>query len=129
MPNGAAALCPGSFRFRSPNGQWYRFSFQPENYPDVDRFKVTCVAVDDTGCKVGTISPSGTVMTADDPNPKSLNKLLLITDQVRFSRRGQLLPVILYDGYPLTDVPTGAAPRRKQPATAPGGRFQLVVES
>lgn len=81
MPNGAAALCPGSFRFRSPNGQWYRFSFQPENYPDVDRFKVTCVAADSTGCKVWTISPSGTVITADDPNPKSLNKLLLITDQ------------------------------------------------
>jgi hypothetical protein len=81
MPNGAVALCPGSFRFRSPDDQWYRFSFQPENYADVDRFKVTCVAADSTGCTVWTISPSGTVMTAGDPNPKSLNKLLLISDQ------------------------------------------------
>ena len=81
MPVGAVALCPGSFRFRSPNGEWYRFSFQPENFPGVDRFKVTCVGADVTGCKVWTVSPSGTVMTGGDPNPKSLNKLLLITDQ------------------------------------------------
>ena len=40
--------------------------------------KVTCEASDATGCKVWTISSGGTHLTGDDPNPKSLNRLLLI---------------------------------------------------
>ena len=39
---------------------------------------MTCTAADTTGCKVWTISPSGTAVTGTDPNPKGLNKLLLI---------------------------------------------------
>lgn len=78
IPVGVTAVCPGSLRFRAPSGQWYRFSFQPANYPEVDPFHVTCTAADPTGCKVWSIAPSGTAVTGDDPNPKGLNKLLLI---------------------------------------------------
>ena len=80
LATGQSALCPGGFRFWAPNGQWYRLSFQPDNYPHVDRLKVTCTSSDATGCKVWTISSSGTQLTGDDPNPKSLNKLLLIDE-------------------------------------------------
>lgn len=78
IPVGVTAVCPGSLRFRAPSGQWYRFSFQPANYPEVEPFHVTCTAADPTGCKVWSIAPSGTAVTGDDPNPKGLNKLLLI---------------------------------------------------
>jgi len=80
LVTGQSALCPGSFRFWAPNGQWYRLSFQPDNYPHVDRLKITCQSVDATGCKVWTVSHGGTRLTGDDPNPKSLNKLLRIDE-------------------------------------------------
>lgn len=78
IPVGTTALCPGSLRFRAPSGQWYRFSFQPENYAGVDPFNVTCSAADTTGCKVWSITPSGATHTGDDPNPKGVNRLLHI---------------------------------------------------
>lgn len=78
IPVGGTAVCPGSLRFRAPSGQWYRFSFQPENYAGVDPFSVTCSAADATGCKVWSITPSGTTLTGSDPNAKGVNKLLLI---------------------------------------------------
>jgi hypothetical protein len=78
IPLGWTASCPGSFRFRAPDGQWYRLSFQPDNYSEVDRLNVTCTAADSAGCKVWTIASGGTAVTGTDPNPKSLNNLLLI---------------------------------------------------
>jgi len=78
IPVGSTAVCPGALRFLAPNGQWYRLAFQPANYPDVDPFHVTCNAADATGCKTWTITPSGTTVTGDDPNPKGSNKLLLV---------------------------------------------------
>lgn len=74
----ATAQCPGSLRFRAPDGVWYRFSFQPDNYPNSERFLVTCTQVDGTGCKVWTLAPVSTRTTGGDPNPKSLNTLLQI---------------------------------------------------
>lgn len=79
IPLGVSAACPGAFRFQSAsNGPWYRLSFQPDNYPEVDLMKVTCTASDNAGCKVWTILPDGTRITGTDPNPKSLNRLLHI---------------------------------------------------
>jgi len=79
MANGATASCPGSFRFRALDGSWYRLSFEPANFPQVDRMQVTCTAADPKGCKLWTIAPGATTTTGTDPNAKSLNTLLLIT--------------------------------------------------
>lgn len=79
MAPGNIVDCPGSFRFQdAQDGAWYRFSFQPDNFPQVNRLRVTCLSSDAGGCKVWTITPGSTVVTGSDPNPKSLNKLLLI---------------------------------------------------
>jgi hypothetical protein len=78
IPAGMTVQCPGTFRFLAPNGNWYRFSFQPENFPEVDRLSVTCEAADSGGCKLWTIASSGTTRTGTDPNPKSLNRLVQI---------------------------------------------------
>jgi hypothetical protein len=78
IPAGQSVLCPGSFRFLAPSGDWYRFSFAPENFPGVDPIKVTCTASDTTGCKVWTLMPGGTTFTGADPNPKSRSRLLKI---------------------------------------------------
>lgn len=80
MTAGAVAHCPGSLRFRALDGLWYRLSFQPENYPQVDRFAVRCDAVNSGGCTRWTISPATTRTTGDDPNAKSLNTLLHIDE-------------------------------------------------
>ncbi|MBA3641454.1 MAG: hypothetical protein H0W53_19725 [Acidobacteria bacterium] len=48
------------------------------NYPQVDRFGVTCTRGDGTGCREWTIAPGTTTVTGTDP--KSLNTLLLIDD-------------------------------------------------
>ncbi len=77
---GTAVDCPGAFRFQAEDGSWYRFSFQPENFPQVNRLRVTCLSSDSGGCKVWTIRPASTLVTGTDPNPKSLNTLLLIDD-------------------------------------------------
>jgi hypothetical protein len=55
-----AVECPGTFRFWAPSGEWYRFSFQPENFSASDRWKVTCIAAGTSGCTKWTITPSGT---------------------------------------------------------------------
>jgi len=78
IKTGAPAQCPGSFRFQAPSGLWYRFSFQPANFPEVNYMKVACIESDATGCKTWTISPSGSRLTGTDPNPKNLNKLVQI---------------------------------------------------
>lgn len=78
IPAGSSVQCPGSFRFQASNGLWYRFSFQPENFPEVDRMNVTCDAADAAGCRLWTITPGGTAITATDPNPKNVNKLVQI---------------------------------------------------
>lgn len=75
---GASVDCPGLFRFQAPSGAWYRFSAQPENFPQVDRLRVTCISSDASGCKTWTITPSGTVLTGADPNPKGRHALLEI---------------------------------------------------
>lgn len=72
--------CPGALRFQSPDGQWYRLSFQPDNFPQSERFNVTCTRGDSTGCREWQITPSGTTLTGTDPNPKNLNTLLMIDD-------------------------------------------------
>jgi hypothetical protein len=78
MSLGSTALCPGSARFLAPDGNWYRLSFNPDNYSEVNPFAVACTASDRSGCKVWTITPSSPVVTGNDPNRKSLNRLLLI---------------------------------------------------
>jgi hypothetical protein len=65
--------CPGSLRFWAPDGQWYRFSFQPEKLSNSDRWKVTCIATG-SGCTKWTITPSGS-------DGMSVNTLLHIDDQ------------------------------------------------
>ena len=75
---GASADCPGSFRFQVPDGSWYRLSFQPDNFPNVNRLRVTCISADSAGCKVWTITPASSVVTGTDSNVKSRNKLLLL---------------------------------------------------
>jgi len=69
-----AVECPGSLRFWAPGGEWYRFSFQPENFSTSDRWKVTCIAAGTSGCTKWTIARSGT-------DGSSRNTLLHIDDQ------------------------------------------------
>jgi len=78
IPAGTTVQCPGAFRFQAPNGLWYRLSFQPDNFPHVERMNVTCTSADSAGCKTWTIKPSGTTLTGTDPNPKNRNKLVQI---------------------------------------------------
>lgn len=78
MAEGQVAYCTGSFRFRAPSGSWYRLAFNPENVPGVDRVAVTCASADNSGCKVWTLTPSGGIVTGDDPNPKNQTVLLSI---------------------------------------------------
>ncbi len=80
MSEGASVLCPGSMRFQAPDGEWYRFSFQPDNFQASERYSVTCTRAHGTGCREWRIVPSGTAMTGGDPNPKSRNTLLLIDE-------------------------------------------------
>jgi hypothetical protein len=80
MATGATASCPGSLRFRAPDGLWYRFSFQPDNFPQVDRFLVTCSQANSTGCRVWTVTPGSSRTTGTDSNTKSLNTLLAIDE-------------------------------------------------
>lgn len=51
--------CPGSLRFWARDGQWYRFSFQPENFSTSDQWLVTCTAAGSSGCTRWAITPSG----------------------------------------------------------------------
>jgi hypothetical protein len=78
LAKGVSVQCPGSFRFQVQDGRWFRLSFQPANFPEVNYLKVTCNAVDAAGCKLWNISPSGTVLTGTDPNPKNVNRLVQI---------------------------------------------------
>jgi len=85
MRAGTFAQCPGSFRFLAPNGLWYRFSFQPDNFPEVNYMTITCNAEDTAGCKLWNVYPSGTYVTGTDPNHKNVNRLVQIdpgSDQV-----------------------------------------------
>lgn len=77
MTAGQVNDCPGGFRFQAQNTLWYRLSFQPDNFPGVDRLKVACVTSDSAGCKTWTISANGTPL-GTDPNPKSKNRLVQI---------------------------------------------------
>ncbi len=77
MAEGASVLCSGSYRFQALDGQWYRFSLQPENYL-TEKMKVTCTAANSSGCTDWRITPSGTALTGTDPNPKALLTLLKI---------------------------------------------------
>lgn len=78
MAAGQTALCTGTFRFRALDSNWYRLAFNPENVPGVDPVAVTCTAVDSNGCKLWTLTPSGTTVTGDDPNVKNQTTLLRI---------------------------------------------------
>ena len=78
---GAHADCPGSFRFQAAGtGLWYRLSFNPSNFPEVNRLRVRCTASDDGGCKMWTIAPSGASLTGSDPNVKNVTRLLQVED-------------------------------------------------
>ena len=81
---GQSVTCPGGLRFwqlTSPSaGNWYRLSFQPDNYPEVDRFAVRCAAADGTGCRRWDISPAGGRITLADPLPKNYTRLLQIDE-------------------------------------------------
>ena len=79
--------CPGALRFWAPDGQWYRFSFQPEKFSNSDRWKVTCSAVGSSGCTKWKVEPSGS-------DGESVNTLL------RIDLQGTILEV--GDDYRLT---------------------------
>jgi hypothetical protein len=76
ISSGSTVQCPGAFHFQGPNGSWYRLSFRPEIYPEVNDMNVSCTAADTSGCKTWSITPNGNYLTGTDPNPKGINKLL-----------------------------------------------------
>jgi hypothetical protein len=80
MAAGDVGVCQGTFRFRALDNLWYRLSFNPENFPGVDRVKVACTAADSSGCKVWTLTPDGTTLTYDDPNVKNKTTLVHIDE-------------------------------------------------
>jgi hypothetical protein len=71
IPFGGTLQCPGAFHFQGPRNNWYRLSFRPEIYPEVNDINVTCNQTDSQGCKLWTISPNGTYLTGTDPHPKA----------------------------------------------------------
>ncbi|BCS34846.1 hypothetical protein TBR22_A40720 [Luteitalea sp. TBR-22] len=78
MVKDQVAHCPGSLRFLDVDGQWYRFSFQPENFQGVDRFKVTCTATSASlGCINWVITPESATV-AGDFSQQGINRLLKI---------------------------------------------------
>ncbi len=79
MPLGSVVECPGSLRFWAGGDEWYRFSFQPLNFPEVDRYRVACTAYSQqSGCRAWSVTPGASRVTGTDPNVKSQNRLLLI---------------------------------------------------
>lgn len=79
MQAGASVSCPGVLRFRAPDGRWFRHSLQPENFPEVDYFRVTCNSSDSSGCLSWSVTPDTTRVTgSSDPNAKALTRLLQI---------------------------------------------------
>jgi hypothetical protein len=88
MTAGSTVLCPGSMRFQAPDGEWYRFSFQPDNFAATERFNVTCTRADTTGCREWRITPSGSALTGNDPNHKNRNTLLLIDESGNILAQG-----------------------------------------
>jgi hypothetical protein len=78
IPPGGTVVCPGGFRFLARDGRWFRLAMSPMNFSDVNPVHVTCVSADSTGCRTWSITPSSTVTTGDDPNPKNVVKLLRV---------------------------------------------------
>lgn len=76
IPAGATAQCGGAFHFLAPDGNWYKLSARPDNYPDVTDLDVTCQASDSSGCRTWTIYPDSILTTGTDPNVKGVQRLL-----------------------------------------------------
>lgn len=84
MSAGTFQDCAGAFRLEPVNDgdTGYRLAFQPENYAEVTRMRVTCTAGATGACAAWTISPGasaiGATYTGLDGLPRSLNQLLLL---------------------------------------------------
>jgi hypothetical protein len=76
VANGATVQCGGAFHFLASNGNWYKLSARPDNYPDVTDMNVTCQAADSSGCRTWSIRPDSLVTTGGDPNVKGVQRLL-----------------------------------------------------
>jgi hypothetical protein len=75
---GTTVSCPGDFRFDLANGSAYRLSYSPGNFPEVNRFAITCQTADSKGCNHWTLATDGTALTGGDPNPKGVQQLVQI---------------------------------------------------
>lgn len=84
MSAGTFQDCAGAFRLEPVNDgdTGYRLAFQPENYAEVTRMRVTCTAGATNVCTDWTISPgasaTGVTYTGIDGLSRSLNQLLLL---------------------------------------------------
>jgi hypothetical protein len=82
MSPGTLQDCAGAFRLEpiNDNDQGYRLAFQPDNYAEVTRMRVTCTAGSVGACSGWTISPgasaTGATYIGVDGLPRSLNQLL-----------------------------------------------------
>jgi hypothetical protein len=86
MSPGGSQDCAGAFRLEpvNDNDAGYRLAFQPENYAEVTRMRVTCTAGVAGACTAWTISPgasaTGATYTGTDGLPRSLNQLLSLIE-------------------------------------------------
>jgi hypothetical protein len=76
IPAGSTVQCGGAFHFVAPNGNWYKLSARPDNYPDVTDMNVTCLTADSSGCRTWSIRPDSLLTTGGDPNVKGVQRLL-----------------------------------------------------
>ena len=84
MSPGDVQVCAGAFRMEPVNDgdTGYRLAFQPANYAEVTRMRVSCTAGAAGACAAWAISPGasavGATYTGPDGLSRSLNQLLLL---------------------------------------------------
>ena len=84
MSPGTVQDCAGAFRLEPVNDNdiGYRLAFQPENYAEVTRMRVTCTAGSAGYCTNWIVTPgasaAGVTYTGLDGLPRSVNQLLLL---------------------------------------------------
>jgi len=82
MSPGEFQDCAGTFRLEpiNDNNAGYRLAFQPENYAEVTRMRITCTAGSTGNCTAWTVSPgadaNGAMYAGVDGVARSKNQLL-----------------------------------------------------
>lgn len=123
MSPGGHQDCAGAFRLEPINDgdTGYRLAFQPENYAEVTRMRITCTGGAAGNCTAWTISPGadagGVTYSGLDGLPRSKNQLLSLigTSENVAGRAGRLLLLVQHPREPKLN---GCRLKRKLRATS-----------